>query len=187
MTADYAAIWIGAERHNQWRLEKVEGTDVKKVSMHESDSESFQESLERLNQVLPILAPGKYQLKAWSGKSKQASQDIFEFEVKRSAQLPVNQSVGGSGQPFNLEEYLEKARQAALVQFEFEQWKKELVKRVDALEKNFEDLAKSVQELHDDDDENDGDAFQRVTDIAGRLPKLTEGFKSMQGLFTKAV
>lgn len=176
MNADAALEWLDIEGFNQWRLFRGD-EDGQKVSEFEA-SESQEEALARLRRILPIQSSGKYTLKGWKGKNRQAAQSIFTFEIKA---MPVQQHSSGS-RNYDLDEIRKEAERAAYIKYEGEQWRISVDKRLDALEKSIEDLKKSILELHDDDEENDGDAFERLTSVATKLPQLEQGMQSLKGM-----
>lgn len=180
MTPEYAVQWLIEERFNQWRLFRDKNGADEKVSEYDSDNESETEAVERLQRILPLQQPGKYELRGYKGKSKQAAQSIFRFDIKTPSASAV--SANASQPAFDPEQWMKKAEEAAYAKLEFKNWQKEIEKRIDCLETSLKDVALSVKEFHDDDDENDGDAFSRITDVADKIPKLQGGLQALQGM-----
>ncbi|GGB98450.1 hypothetical protein [Dyadobacter sediminis] len=180
MNADNAIQWIQAERFNQWRLNRGED---EKVSEYDSDNESEEEAVERLTNILRLQQPGKYVLKAYKGKGRQAAQSTYRFEITRPA---LSQPGSASHQNFDYQEIFEKAKALARAEFEEQAFKKEVLQRLDSLELEVEKIRKSILELNDEDEENDEDALERLSSVAQKLPGLAKGFDSMKGLFKPA-
>lgn len=179
MNADAALEWLDIEGFNQWRLFRGDD-DGHKVSEFEA-SESQEEALARLRRILPIQSPGKYTLKGWKGKSRQAAQSIFTFEIKpQSAMHPVSQ--GQAGKQVDMDELYRKAEERAYLRLQAENWQKLVDKRLDDLEQGLADLKKTVLELHDDDDDNDQGALDRLTTVATKIPQLQQGLNSLKGM-----
>jgi len=184
MTADNAITWLQAENFNQWRLNRGED---EKVSEYVSDNESEDEALERLTHILRLQQPGKYCLRAYRGKSKQAAASTFRFEVFRADAIqPIAKQAPAQQQSFDYQEIFEKAKAIARAEFEEQAFKKEVLTRLDKLETDFAAISKSVLELNDDDEDNDDDALARLSSVAAQLPTLAKGFDSMRGLFKTA-
>lgn len=176
MNADSAIEWLVTENFNQWRL--FRGENGEKVSEFE-ESESQDEAVRRLKNILMLQSPGKYQLKGWRGKGRHASQSVFRLEIKQPTAAQSNFS---GSQNFDVKEIFEKAKEAALQEMQQRAWKEMVETRLAGLEKGLEDLRKSVLEFNDDDDDNNDDAFERITQVAGQIPKFTNGLQSLNGL-----
>lgn len=178
MNADAAIQWLEIEGFNQWRLFRGEG-EAQKVSEFEA-SESQDEALGRLRQILPLQQPGKYTLKGWRGKNRQAAQSVFTFDIKA---MPVMaQSNLPAARNYDLEDIRREAEKAAFIKLEAEQWRRSVDEFMAWTKKEIEDIKKTILELHDDDEENDDDAFSRLTSAATKLPQLESGFNSLKGM-----
>lgn len=180
MTTENAIAWLQAEKYNQWRLNRGED---EKVSEYDSEAESEEEAVERLITILKLQQPGKYTLKAYKGKSRQAAFSTFRFEILRPHVAPAH---ANSNSHPDYQEIFEKAKALARAEFEEQQFKKEVYERLVKLELEVEKIAKSVLELNDDDEDNDDDALTRLSSVASQLPTLAKGFDSMKGLFKHA-
>lgn len=178
MTAENAIKWLRIKKYNRWRLFRG---DVK-VDEYDPDKseESSEEALENLEMMLPMLKPSSYKLKGWNGKNKQAAQSEFAFEVT------TTQNSGTDMNTMQLEELVSRLRKEIGEQMHWES-------RVKALEMNYERLAtefKKVtdevvrinEDLTDDDKDNDGDAFERITELAEKLPGIAKGLGSLASL-----
>ena len=179
MNADAALEWLDIEGFNQWRLFRGD-EDGQKVSEFEA-SESQDEALARLRRILPIQSPGKYTLKGWKGKNRQAAQSIFTFDIKPQPVMQ-SQSQGHSSRGIDMDEVYRKAEEQAFKRLEDLKWRESVDNRLTALEKTIEDIKKTILELHDDDEENDDDAFTRLTSAATKLPQLESGLNSLKGM-----
>ncbi|WP_439582960.1 hypothetical protein [Dyadobacter bucti] len=178
MTSEKAIQWIEREKFNQWRLFRG---DNDKVSEYDSGDESYEDSIDRLRDVLLLLYPGKYTLKGWVGKNKQAAQSSFIFDVKTPS-VSQTSPMHPQSQNFNPKEIFEQAEASALIKFQMEQWRKDVDKRLDKLESDVLEIAKSIKDLHNDDDDDDDDALDRMTGIAERIPKLASGMGALRGM-----
>lgn len=180
MNADAAIEWLEVEGFDNWRLFRGDA-DGQKVSDFESDKEDKQTALDRLRRILPLQSAGKYTLKGWNGKHKQAAQSHFIFDIR--PQPVVSQSQQSLGhRNHDIDEIRREAEKAAYLKLEAENWRKEVDKRLDALEKATSDIALSVKQLNDDDDENDLDALERITNVATKLPQLQSGLNAFKGM-----
>jgi len=178
MNADAALQWLEIEGYNQWRLFRGEG-EAQKVSEFES-SENQEDALDRLRKILPLQSAGKYTLKGWRGKNRTAAQSIFTFDIKPQPVMPLAQS--GHSRSVDMDEVYRKAEEQAFKRLEDLKWRESVDKRLDALDKTVEDLRKTVLELHDDDDDNDHDALERITNVAGKIPQIQTGLNSLRGM-----
>lgn len=183
MTQEEKAIhWIGLESYNQWSLHNAKG---EKVSEYDSADEDQNEAKERLSGILELQEPGRYSLKAWKGKSRNAAASVYNFELKRQTQ-PVPQNFGGmSQQNISFEEMMQKAKALALAEMEEKQFKEDVLKRLSAIESDINDLKKVMEDLTDNDDENDESALDRLESVGTKLPNIMKGLDSMKGIFSK--
>lgn len=178
MNADAAIEWLEIEGFDQWRLFRGDG-DGQKVSEFES-SESQEEALNRLRRILPLQSVGKYTLKGWKGKSRQAAQSLFTFDIK--PQPVIQAAPQGRAREVDFDELYRKAEEQAFKRLEDLKWRESVDSRLTLLEKGIEDLKKSMLELHDDNDDNDDDALERITNVAGKLPQIQNGLQSLRGM-----
>lgn len=182
MTADNAILWLQTERFNQWRLIRGDagGEKEEKVSEYSADEESEADAVDRLRNVLQLLQPGRYTLRGTIGRHKQAAASTFRFEISRQSIHPVQQP------PTVQNELFEKAMKLAREELAVEVFKKEVLTRLDNLEKRVAEISESVLDLNDDDEENDTGAIAKLTNVATQLPTLAKGFEAMRGLFKTA-
>lgn len=178
MSPEKAIQWLEREGFNQWILYRGED---EKVSSYDSENESVSEGVARFSDIIELQSTGKYVLKGYKGKSKQASAVTFRFEIKpESVAAAPRQNF--SPERFDPQALFEKAKDAALREFQHDQWKKDVDKRLSVLEVAVEEIRKASIELNDNDEDNDDSAIERLTNGAAKLPGLIEGFKSMKGL-----
>ncbi|WP_353720178.1 hypothetical protein [Dyadobacter sp. 676] len=179
MTADNAILWLQAERFNQWRLIRGDagGEREEKVSEYSADEESEAEAVERLRNVLQLLQPGRYTLRGTVGRHKQAAASTFRFEITRQTVTPMHQP------QIDQNEMFERAMKLAREELAVETFKKEVLTRLDNLEKKVAEISEAVLDLNDDDEDNDSGAITKLTNVAAQLPTLAKGFETMRGLF----
>ena len=182
MTAENAILWLQVERFNQWRLIRGEagGEKEEKVSEYSADDESEDAAVDRLRSVLQLLQPGRYTLRGTIGKHKQAASSSFRFEISRQTVIPTHQP------SMDPNEMFERAMKLAREELAVEVFKKEVLARLDNLEKKVAEFSESVLDLNDDDEDNDSGAISKLTNVAAQLPTLAKGFETMRGLFKTA-
>lgn len=178
MSPEKAIQWLEREGFNQWILYRGED---EKVSSYDSENESVADGIERFTDIIDLQSTGKYVLKGYKGKSKQASAVTFRFEIKPEPVAAAPRQNFGS-ERFDPQALFDKAKEAALREFETAQWKKDVEKRLSALESAVEDIRKATLDLNDEDEDNDDSAIDRLSNGAAKLPGLIEGFNSMRGL-----
>jgi len=179
MNAENAILWLETEKFNQWRLVRGEagGEKEEKVSDYSADEESEEAASERLRQVLRLLQPGRYTLRGTIGKHKQAAASTFRFDITRQAAVPTQQPITDYNEMF------QKAMKLAREEVAVEVFKKEVLTRLDNLEKKVAEISEAVLDLNDDDEDNDSGAISKLTNVATQLPTLAKGFEAMRGLF----
>lgn len=80
-------------------------------------------------------------------------------------------------------EMFERAMKLAREELAVETFKKEVLTRLDNLEKKVAEISEAVLDLNDDDEDNDSGAITKLTNVAAQLPTLAKGFETMRGLF----
>ncbi|HEV7379955.1 MAG TPA: hypothetical protein VGN64_09195, partial [Dyadobacter sp.] len=115
-------------------------------------------------------------------KSANASAVNFRFEVKNETPVVSNSGRSG-GSPYNPQDLFDKAKEAALNEFRVEQWKKDVDLKIESLMKEISDIKLTIKELHDDDEDNDDDALDRISEVATKIPGIANGIKGISGLF----
>lgn len=182
MTQDNAIQWIGLEEYNQWRLENAKGEKISEFDSAEEDSAA---AVGRLEGVLALLESGRYVLKAWKGKNRNAAASTFSFEVKKQMQSQSHLFGGNHQQNISFSEMMEKAKALALAEMEENKFKQDVRKELLALRSDVEDLKKVLSDLTDDDDDNDESALDRLEGIGTKLPGIMKGLDSMKSIFAK--
>jgi hypothetical protein len=180
MDSERAISWLEKEGFNQWRLNRGE---KEKVAEYTKSEETFEESIEKLRETLPLQAPGEYLLNAYKGHGKQAAKSTFRFVIQK----PENNMSfpAARNENYSYNDILEAAKKLALAEMMEMEFKKNVLARLDALELDMKDIKKSLQEFTDDDDENDGDAVERLSNIGEKLPGLMKGLDSLGGFLQR--
>jgi hypothetical protein len=178
MTSENAIEWLETEQFNQWMLFRG---DDEKVSSFEGE-ESIQESIERFSKIVKLQMPGKYNLKAYKGKSKQASASSFRFDIKPEVHAPGSRTQS-SGSGFNAQEMYDRAEQSAYNKFLLDRWRKDVDQNFDTLFKEIEGIKKSILELNDEYEDNDDNAMERISNVAQQVPGIAKGLEGLKGMF----
>lgn len=175
MNTESAIEWLSKKKFNFWRLETSTGTKVDDYDPDEGDADA---AINELGDLLQMASPGKYILKGWNGKHKQAAQSNFAFEIPRQRA----ESASRANSPASMEELFLKARSEALREFTLQQTLKEMREDIDFLKKEFIEVKKM---LNDDDEENDDDAVSKLNSLTDKIPGLAAGFDSLKEMLSK--
>ena len=181
MNSEKAVTWLEREGFNQWILTRG---DEEKVSSYDSENESVSEGVERFRDIIELQQPGKFLLKGYKGKSKQASAMSFRFDIKPEISNSAPRGFQGNRE-FDAQAIFDKAEESALRKFEMNQWRKDIESKIAELRKDVSDLAQALKDLNDDEEDNDETALDRVSDVAEKLPNLMNGLQSLSGFLSK--
>jgi len=170
MTTDNAIEWLEENEFYRWRL--FNSSNGKVQDYDPATTENAQEAIDKLKKAFRLMAPGKYTLKGWQGKNRNAAQSEFMFaKEKESTSKTMNLDT-------NRETY-EKGYQDAINYLRLEH----RVEKLEDLVNNFRDELKEVHaKLTDNDPENDGDALSKLGKMASMAPDLASAFNAFKSL-----
>lgn len=174
MNADSAVEWLSKKKFNFWRLETSTGTKVDDYDPEEGDADA---AISELGDLLQMASPGKYILKGWNGKHKQAAQSNFAFEIPRQRAETSSRANSST----SMEELFLKAKSEAYKEYQLQQTLKEMREDIDFLKKEFIEVKKM---LNDEDPENDEDAVSKLNSLTEKIPGLAAGFDSLKEMLS---
>lgn len=175
MSTDNAIEWLEENEFYRWRLFNSTGGKVQEFE-HDSDTEKAQQALELLRKTFRLMAPGKYVLKGWVGKNRNASQSEFNFT--KTAE-PANNHMSQQAENNSLENVYNKGYQEAERYLRLEYRIKAIEDAVTAMKTELTSIHK---QLTDDDKGNDGDALERLGKMAGMAPDLANALSAFKSL-----
>jgi len=170
MTTENAIEWLEENEFYRWRLFNSSGGKVQDYDPEKTENAA--EAIDKLKKAFRLMAPGKYTLKGWQGKNRNAAQSEFQFS-KDKEQISKNTSMDTGRETY------EKGYQDALNYLRLEHRVEKLEELVNAFR---EELKEIHDKLTDKDPKNDDDALTRLGKVASMAPDLASAFSSFKSL-----